>query len=78
MEVPELMDLVEEQLRQGVLAIFILQGLCGADTGSPSAGGTAGQLDSWTEREGHNNESSPLVESYQYLHARRTSGMRIK
>lgn len=40
MEVPKLMDLVEEKVGQGVVAISILRGPCGGETGLPSAGGT--------------------------------------
>lgn len=40
MEVPKLMDPVEEKLGQGVVAISILQGPCEGETGLPSGGGT--------------------------------------
>lgn len=40
MEVPKLMDPVEEKLGQGVVAISILQGPCGGETGLLSARGT--------------------------------------
>ena len=39
-EVPKLMHPVEEQLRQGIVTIPILQGPCGGETVLPSAGGT--------------------------------------
>lgn len=45
MEVPKLMDPVEEKLGQGVVAISILQGPCGGEAGLPSAGGTGAGTD---------------------------------
>lgn len=46
-EVPKLMDPVEEKLGQGVVAISILQGPCGGEAGLPSAGGTGAGTGVW-------------------------------